>query len=194
MESIDLSKGQRLDLTKTNPGLKIAAIGLGWDIASSGGDFDLDAFALALENGKIKSAPKDILYFNSPKIDSKPTLFGGGLIHSGDNLTGAGDGDDETMLCEFGKLPSEVTEIIICVNIYEAIARRQNFGQVNNAFIRVYDFDTKAEICKYDLSEDYSAFNAMVMGKLYLKDSEWKFQAIGTGDNGTIIDVAKKFE
>lgn len=182
--SLDLTKGQRLDITKTNPSLKIAAIGLGWD---AGNNFDLDAFILALKNGKIESAPRDVLFFNNKK------LFNGGIIHSGDNLTGAGDGDDETMTVDFSKLPSDITEIVICVNIYQAESRRQNFGQVNNAFVRVYDFDTKAEICKFDLSEDYSAFNAMIMGKLYLKDGEWKFQAIGEGKNGSITEVSESY-
>lgn len=194
METLNLTKGQRLDLTKTNPGLKIAAVGLGWDVKhGSGDDFDLDAFAMALESGKIKSAPADVLFFNSPKVSGKPTLFAGGLVHSGDNLTGAGDGDDETILVDFSKIPSNITEVIIAVNIYEAPARHQNFGMIENAFIRIYDFDTKQELCKYDLTEDYSANNGLVMGKLYLKDGEWKFQAIGEGKNGTITEIAQTF-
>ena len=183
-----------MSLDLTNPGLKIAAVGLGWDVKRGGGDnFDLDAFAMALESGKIKSVPADVLFFNSPRVSGKPTLFAGGLVHSGDNRTGAGDGDDETILVEFTKLPSNITEVMIAVNIYEAVSRRQNFGMVENAFIRIYDFDTKQELCKYDLTEDYSANTGLVMGKLYLKDGEWKFQAVGEGKNGTIIEIAQSY-
>lgn len=193
--SLDLSKGQRLDITKTNPGLVVAAIGLGWDVRSGAGDaFDLDAFAVALKGGKLVDDPGHVLFFNSPKTAGKPTILNGALIHSGDNLTGAGAGDDETILVELGKLPADVTEVVVCVNIYQADARRQNFGMVENAFIRIYDKDSSAEICRYDLTEDYSGFNAMVMGKLYKKDGEWKFQATGEGKNGSIIEVAQLFK
>ena len=191
MEKVSLVKGDRVDLTKTNPGMKVMAIGLGWDVKSgSGADFDLDAFALSLTNGKLKDAPGHILYFGSPKAGGKPTIMGGALIHSGDNLTGAGAGDDETILIETAKLPADVDQIIICVNIYEARSRRQNFGMVENAFCRIYDFETKTEIARYDLTEDASGKSALVFGKVYLKDGEWKFQAIGEGKDGDINDVA----
>lgn len=195
METVNLVKGERLDLTKTNPGLKVAAIGLGWDPQSNGHPFDLDSFALALEGGKLKgNLPDNILYFGSPKVNGQPTQLAGALVHSGDNLTGQGAGDDETILVDFSKLPSNITEVVICVNIYQAASRgNQNFGMVNNAFIRVYDNDTKTDILKYDLTEDYSAVNGMVMGKLYLKDGEWKFQAVGTGLNGDINQIAQTF-
>lgn len=195
-ETVNLEKGQRVDITKTNPGLKVAAIGLGWDVKAGAGDaFDLDAFGLALQGKKLKELPAHILYFGSPKTANKPQILGGALTHSGDNLTGAGEGDDETILVDFSKLPATVDEIIVCVNIYKAASRNnQNFGQVNNAFVRIYDFDSKAEILKFDLSEDYSAFNGMVMGKLYLKDGEWKFQAVGEGKNGDINEIAQLFQ
>lgn len=189
MSELSLVKGQRIDLTK-GTGLKIAAVGLGWDV---GDNFDLDAFAIALRDGKIKDTPADVLYFGSPKVGGKPVLFNGGLTHSGDNLTGAGAGDDETILIDFSKLPADVTEVVIAVNIYEANNRRQNFGMVNNAFVRVYDFETKQEICKYDLTEDYSAQTALVTGKLYKKDGEWKFAALGEGKVGDINDVARLY-
>ena len=193
--SLDLTKGERLDITKTNPGLTIAAAGLGWDVRAGAGEaFDLDAFAIILESGKLKDMPNHVLYFGSPKSGGKPTIMGSAVVHSGDNLTGAGAGDDETIMIEFSKLPTSVTEILICVNIYQAVSRRQNFGQVNNAFVRIYDFSSKAEICKYDLSEDFSAFNAMIMGKLYLKDGEWKFQAVGEGKNGDINELCVAYQ
>lgn len=187
--TLNLTKGERVDLTKTNPQLKIAAIGLGWDVRSgAGADFDLDAFALGLTGKKLVNAPGHICYFGNKSILDRS------IEHSGDNLTGAGAGDDETIKVDFSKIPAGVDEIIVCVNIYQAESRgRQNFGQVQNAFIRVYDFETKAEILKYDLSEDYSAFNGMVMGKLYLNNGEWKFQAIGEGKNGDINVIASAF-
>ena len=212
--SIDLTKGQRLDLTKTNPGLKVVGVGLGWDVQSGSGQaYDLDAFILGLTNSKLVDAPGHVLMFNSPKLDhaaskalfgatvKAPTEFGApttilnqSLVHSGDNITGAGDGDDETMVVDFSKIPAGINELIVCANIYEAVSRgNQNFGMVNNAFVRIYNYEDKKEICHFDLSEDYSANNAMVMGKLYFKDNEWKFQAIGEGKNGSIIDVAKLF-
>ena len=192
--TLTLTKGERVDLTKTNPGLKKAAIGLGWDPRDNGHPFDLDSFALGLTNKKLVDAPGHICYFGSPKVNGKPTVLSGGIEHSGDNLTGVGAGDDETIIVDFSKLPVGVDEIIICVNIYQAPTRgNQNFGMVNNAFIRVYDYETKQEILKFDLTEDYSAFNGMVMGKLYLKDGEWKFQAIGEGKNGDINQIASAY-
>jgi len=194
--SLNLTKGERVDLTKSNPGLKIAAIGLGWDVnsAAGGNAYDLDGFALGLTGGKLADATGHICYFGSPKTDNKPSILAGAITHSGDNLTGTGDGDDETILVDFAKLAAGVDQIIICVNIYQAKDRgNQNFGQVNNAFVRVYDWETKAEIMKFDLSEDYSAFNGMVMGKLYLKDGEWKFQAVGEGKNGNINEIAAQY-
>ncbi len=184
--SISLVKGQKVDLTKTNPNLANAAIGLGWDVnAGSGSAFDLDAFALALVAGKCPDA-SHLIYFNNKTAH--------GLDHLGDNLTGAGDGDDETINVKIAALPENVDELLFCVNIYQAAERgNQNFGQVSNAFIRIYDADTKTELMKFDLSEDYSAFNGMVMGKLYKKDGEWKFQAVAEGKNGSITEIAQPY-
>ena len=187
METINLVKGEKVDITKTNPGLKVAAIGLGWDTSGSSSTFDLDAFCLALTAGKLKDAPGHILYFGNLNV------LGGALHHTGDNLTGAGDGDDETMTVNFSKLPAEIDQVIICANIYQAAQKRQNFGMVNNAFVRIYDFDTKAEIAKFDLSEDASAKSGMVFGKLYLHQGEWKFQAIGETKDGDINQIAAQF-
>lgn len=183
--TVNLTKGERVDLTKTNPGLKIAHVGLGWDVAANGSAaFDLDAFALVLKGGKLLDA-KSVIYFNAK--------VGHGLEHMGDNLTGVGDGDDETIKIDLSQLPADADEVLIAVNIYEADKRNQNFGMVNNAFIRIYDGATSQEIMKYDLTEDQSKFNAMVMGKLYKKDNEWKFNAMGEGKNGTIADIANAY-
>lgn len=187
--SLNLTKGERVDLTKTNPGLKLAAVGLGWD--ANGGTssaFDLDAFAIALSAGKaVVPGLAGVCYFNNKKLlNSIETL--------GDNLTGVGAGDDETIIVNIANVPANVDEILVCVNIYEAASRRQNFGMVNNAFIRIYDKDTNQEIMKFDLSEDYSSFNGMIMGKLYKKDAEWKFQAVGQGVNGDIAAIVASYQ
>ena len=167
--------------------MKKIAVGLGWDVNEKPGEsFDLDAFAVVLSNGK-KMSPDHVCYFNQKNI------LGGAVVHQGDNLTGAGAGDDETMVVELSKLPADSSEVMLCVNIYQATERRQNFGRVENAFIRLYDFDTKAVICKFDLTEDYSAFTGMIMAKVYLKDGEWRCQAIGEGRSGSIPEIAKQW-
>lgn len=188
METLNLEKGNRIDLTKTNPGLKIIGVGLGWDVKSGSGDnFDLDAFGVALVGGKFTSKAH-VVFFNQKKI------LNDALVHSGDNLTGEGDGDDETIIVDLSKVPADVTEIMLGVNIYQAEQRRQNFGQVNNAFIRLYDKETNQEIAKYDLSEDFSATTGMVLGKMYSKDGEWKFQAIGEAKTGDISKIAESWQ
>lgn len=188
METLNLVKGEKVDLTKERAGLKEINVGLGWDTNSgNGGTFDLDAFALLLKSGKLFDGVHSIIYFHNKT--------GHGLQHMGDNLTGAGDGDDETIKIHLGQVPADVNEILICVNIYQAAQKHQNFGMVNNAFIRIYDAENPTnEILKFDLSEDYSAFTGLVMGKLYRKDNEWKFQAVGEGKNGTIQDIALPYE
>lgn len=185
-DTINLQKGGRADLTKTNPGLTIAHIGCGWDAAAPGGaTIDLDAFAIILKDGKLYPG-NAIVYFNH-KTEA-------GIEHMGDNLTGVGDGDDETIKIDLSKVPADVTEVVIAVNIFEADKKKQNFGMVNNAFIRVYDPANPTNvIVKYDLSEDHSSFNGMVLGSLYRKDGEWKFRAIGEGKNGSIIDISNAY-
>lgn len=184
-ETVSLEKGARVDLTKSHAGLKMACVGLGWDVATAGNaTFDLDGFAISLKGGKF-TAKEDITFFGN--------LTGRGVKHSGDNLTGVGDGDDETIIVDLANVPADVDQILMAVNIYQADSKKQNFGQVNNAFIRVYDGDSKEELAKYDLSENYSAFNAVVMGKLYRHEGEWKFQAIGEGKNGDINAIAQSY-
>jgi len=186
--SINLVKGAKVDLTKTNPSLSKVALGLGWDAnKGNGNDFDLDAFALILKGGKLLNAGEpSLVYFNH--------LTSAGVTHSGDERTGAASGDDETISIEFSKVPADCDEILLAVNIYDAVARgNQNFGMVSNAYIRAYDAVTTTEIARYDLSEDYSANNCIIFGKVYRKDGEWKFAALGTGTNGTITDVANAY-
>ena len=180
--SVNVTKGQKVDLTKTNPGLKILKIGLGWDVnkASGASDFDLDAFVFGLNSdGKVPNA-ESICYFG------KLSVFGGAVVHSGDNLTGAGDGDDETITVNLATVPAEVEKLVVAVNIYKGKDRNQNFGMVRNAFCRCYDGDTTTELMKYDLGEEYSTFEGVVFGELYRNNGEWKFGAVSNGFNGDI--------
>lgn len=185
--SLNLVKGEKVDLTKTNPGLKEVNVGLGWDVAEGRSDtFDLDAFALLLKGSKLFDGTSSVIYFNHKSAH--------GVQSMGDNLTGAGDGDDETIKIHLSQVPADVDSILIAVNIYQAKEKKQNFGMVNNAFIRAYDAENPTnEILKFDLSEDSSSFTGFVMGKLYRKDGEWKFQAIGEGHNGTIDEIAAPY-
>ena len=164
-------------------------VGMGWDTnaSDSGGDFDLDASAFMLNaSGKVVSE-KHFIYFNNLKSPD------GCVEHTGDNLTGAGDGDDESIKVDLSKLPAGCESITFVVTIHEAEARKQNFGQVRNAFVRVYDPSTNEEILKYDLGEDYSIETAVEFGSLYLKDGQWKFKAIGAGFAGGLQKFVDKF-
>lgn len=178
--SISLAKGQKVDLTKGNPGLKNVMVGLGWDVNvyDSGVDFDLDASAFMLgENGKCPTDKEFIFYGNLSHSSESVT-------HMGDNLTGEGDGDDEQILIDLTKIPSNISKIAFTVTIYDCDARRQNFGQVANAFIRIVDESTGRELIRYDLGEDFSIETAIVVGELYRYNGEWKFNAIGSGFQG----------
>ena len=176
-KSISLTKGSKVDLTKDAPGLKNAVLGLGWDVNQSGGAaFDLDASVFMLNGSQKLPSAANFIYFKNLKSPC------GSVEHSGDNLTGLGDGDDESVFVELDKVPADVSEMLFVVNIYDAAARKQNFGQVKNAFIRIYDKDTKAEILRYDLSEDFSSHTAVVFGRLYRHNDSWKFEATGTGE------------
>jgi tellurium resistance protein TerD len=181
MEKLNLEKGSRVDLTKTNPGLKKVHAGLGWDVKSSGGaDFDLDAFAIVLgASGKLLDGNKSVVFFGN-----KTTT---GIKHGGDNLTGVGDGDDETVEIDLEALNTAgADQIILGANIYKAAERNQNFGQVNRAFCRLYDPTNSNELMKYDLTENMSTATGIVLGRLYKVDGEWKFQAVGEGKAGDI--------
>ena len=177
---VSLSKGQKISLTKSNPGLKKVVVGLGWDVNAfdTGAAFDLDSSAfLLMDSGKV-SKPEDFVFYGNLNHPS------GAVSHCGDNLTGAGDGDDEQIKIDLSKVPAEITKIDFTVTIHEAEERRQNFGQVNNSFIRIYNEETGEEILRYDLGEDFSIETAAVFGELYKHGEEWKFNAIGSGYQG----------
>jgi len=178
-----LQKGQKVSITKGNPGLSKVVVGLGWDEAqkAKGGFFapkpkpiDCDASALLLKNGRLCDK-SDIVYFGN--LGHKT----GALQHMGDNLTGAGDGDDEQILVDLGKIPAEYDRIVIVVNIYQAVQRKQHFGMIQNAFIRLVDQRNNGEMCKYNLTDDYSGMTAMIFGEIYRHNGEWKFSAVGQG-------------
>jgi tellurium resistance protein TerD len=178
--AISLSKGQKVDLTKGNPSLKSIMVGLGWDVNAydSGADFDLDAAAFMCgANGKCPS-DKDFIFYGNLVHPSES------VKHMGDNLTGAGEGDDEQIHVDLTKIPSNIERIAFTVTIYDADVRRQNFGQVSNAFIRIVDEATDTELIRYDLGEDFSIETAIVVGELYRHNGEWKFNAIGSGFQG----------
>ena len=177
---INLSKGQKVDLTKGNASLKHIMVGLGWDVNAfdSGADFDLDASAFMCgANGKCPTEKESVFYGNL----EHPS---GAVKHQGDNLTGEGDGDDEQIFVDLKAIPESVDKIAFTVTIYEAQERRQNFGQVSNAYIRIVDEDTNQELIRYDLGEDFSIETAIVVGELYRHNGEWKFNAIGSGFQG----------
>ncbi len=186
---VNLQKGQKVSLTKGNPGLSKVIVGLGWDVNQfdTGGDFDLDAAAfLQTDAGKV-SSQDDFVFYGNLKHPS------GAVEHMGDNLTGAGDGDDEQIKVNLSMVPANVSKIAFTVTIYEAEQRRQNFGQVNNAFIRIYNEETGEELLRYDLGEDFSIETAVVFGELYKNGSEWKFNAIGCGYQGGLAALCANY-
>lgn len=186
---ISLFKGQKIDLTKGNPKLSKILIGLGWDTKKYDGgfDFDLDAAAFLLgANGKVQS-DYDFIFYNNLTHSS------GAVQHMGDNLTGAGDGDDEQIKIDLSKVPANIDKIAFTVTIHEADSRRQNFGQVSNAFIRIVDEANGKELIRYDLGEDFSVETAVVVGELYRNAGEWKFNAIGSGFKGGLRALCLNF-
>lgn len=186
---ISLKKGQKVSLTKGNPGLKKVVVGLGWDVNrfDTGGAFDLDTSAFLLTDAGKVSCQEDFIFYGNLTHPS------GGVIHQGDNLTGIGDGDDEQILVDLSAIPQNITRIAFTVTIYDAEVRRQNFGQVNNSFIRIYDEVTGAELLRYDLGEDFSIETAAVFGELYKHGTEWKFNAIGSGYQGGLAALCDNF-
>ncbi|MDO4719451.1 MAG: TerD family protein [Peptostreptococcaceae bacterium] len=186
---ISLQKGQKVSLTKENPGLSKVVVGLGWDTNryDSGGAFDLDTAAFFLtDTGKV-SRPEDFVFYGNLSHPS------GAATHMGDNLTGEGEGDDEQIKIDLSAVPQEITKIAFTVTIYEAEARNQNFGQVSNAFIRIYDEQSGGELVRYDLGEDFSIETAVVFGELYKNGNEWKFNAIGNGYHGGLAALCGSF-
>ena len=186
---INLSKGQKVSLTKDNPGLKKIIVGLGWDVNAfdSGADFDLDASAfLASANGKCPTE-KEFIFYGNLEHES------GAVKHMGDNRTGEGEGDDEQIAVDMSLVPANVEKIAVTVTIYDAESRRQNFGQVSNAYCRIIDESTGAELIHYDLGEDFSIETAVVVGELYKHNGEWKFNAIGSGFQGGLAALCAHY-
>ena len=176
---ISLSKGGRVNLSKEAPSLSNIGVGLGWDtnVSDSGADFDLDASVFMIDaSGKVPEDKYFVFYNNLQSPD-------GSIVHQGDNRTGEGEGDDESLTIDLKKINPAITELVFVVTIDEAIKKNQNFGQVSNAFIRIFDLNTNVEIAKYDLDEDFSAETAIEFGRLYQKDNSWRFKAVGTGYN-----------
>ncbi len=186
--AISLNKGGRLSLNKEAPGLTKVLIGLGWDArATDGSAFDLDASAFLLNaDGKVRSEA-DFIFYNQLKSAC------GSVEHTGDNLTGAGEGDDEVIKVDLSQVPAEVQKIAFTVTIHEAEARKQNFGQVGNAYIRVVNADNNTEITRYDLAEDASTETAMIFGELYRHSGEWRFTAVGQGYAGGLAAMCKQY-
>ena len=191
--SVSLQKGQKVNLSKDNAGLAKVIVGLGWDEAKpsggGGGGFfatlfggaatthqaiDCDASAIMLKNGKFVDRT-DLVYFGNLKHKS------GTVNHMGDNLTGEGEGDDEQIVIDLSRVPAEYDKIVIVVNIYQAVQRKQHFGMIENAFIRLVDARNNKEMCKYNLTENYSGMTAMIFGAIYRHNGEWKFNAMGNG-------------
>lgn len=181
--SVSLQKGQKVSLTKDNAGLSRVIVGLGWDevkrarkglFAPKPQAIDCDASAILLRSGKFVDK-RDLVYFGNLRHMS------GTVMHMGDNLTGAGEGDDEQIAVDLARVPAEYDRIVIVVNIYQAQKRGQHFGMIQNAFIRLVDADKNNEMCRYNLTEDYSGMTAMIFGEVYRHNGEWKFNAIGQG-------------
>ncbi len=199
--SISLQKGQKVSLSKDNAGLAKVIVGLGWDEVKSsigGGLFsslfkaqpkpiDCDASAIMLKNGKFVDQ-KDLVYYGNLRHKS------GTVNHQGDNLTGEGEGDDEQIIIDLSKVPQEYDKIVIVVNIYQAVQRNQHFGLIENAFIRLVDARNNKEMCKYNLTDDYSGMTAMIFGEVYRHNGEWKFSAIGQGtkDPG-LVELCRRY-
>jgi tellurium resistance protein TerD len=186
--SVSLSKGGNVSLSKEAPGLQAVLVGLGWDVrTTTGADFDLDASALLVgSNGKILSDAHFIFFNNLTSPD-------GSVEHTGDNLTGEGEGDDEAIKVNLVGVPAEVEKIVVTVSIYDAETRQQSFGQVRNAFIRVVNQADNRELTRYDLSEDASNETAMIFGELYRNGPEWKFRAVGQGYSTGLRGIAQDF-
>ena len=186
--AISLQKGGNVNLSKEAPGMKKMLVGLGWSLRATDGDaFDLDGSAFLLGAGDKVRSDADFVFYNQNKSSD------GSVVHSGDNRTGEGEGDDETITVELDKVPADVEKIAVCVTIHDAEARRQNFGMVSRAYVRCVDATTNAEVARYDLSEDASVETAMIFGEIYRHNGEWKFKAVGQGFQGGLGPMAKNF-
>lgn len=186
--SVSLNKGDRVALSKDSKVNKVSVC-IGWDTAryDADGDFDLDASAFILTKAGMTRCDEDFIFYNNLH---HPT---GSVIHSGDNLTGAGDGDDEIIKVNLDKLPKYADKIVFCVTIHEAARRMQNFGMVDNSFIRIVNDDTGGEILRYDLKERFGNSTAIIAGEIYKDGNDWKFHAVGEGFPGDLITMCEKF-
>ncbi len=187
--AISLAKGQKVSLTKDNPGLKKVIVGLGWDVNryDTGDGYDLDASAFLLtDSGKVSAQEDFVFYGNLSHVS-------GSVTHMGDNLTGEGEGDDEQIRVDLSLVPANFSRIAFAVTIYDAERRRQNFGQISNAFIRIYNEEDGQEILRYDLGEDFSIETAVIFGELYRHNGEWKFNAIGNGYQGGLAAICASY-
>lgn len=193
--AISLTKGQRIDLTKNNTSLKKVLVGLGWDPIKKRGFFgsttpqiDIDASVIMLKDDRVKSKD-DVIYFGNLKSKC------GGVLHTGDNLTGDGDGDDEQIIVDLPKVNSEVNKLIFVINIYGSKNKRQDFGMIENAFIRVANKDNNENIAMYNLTDNYQGKTSVIVGEVYRHGSEWKFAAIGEGTtDASISEIIKKYQ
>ena len=191
LQSLSLVKNESFDLTKENPGVAKFTFAGGWDVVGAGADFDLDIFAIALRNGKLTGTSqsdilKDICYFGNMSVH--------GFKLDKDNRTGEGDGDDETMTMDLSAIPADIDVVILGINIYQGAEKNQRFSQVQNSFVRIFNPDTKAELCIFKLKEDFKRSTAVVAGRLDRKGAEWEFTALGEGVDGSILDVANKYK
>lgn len=198
--AITLEKGQRIDLTKGKAGLTNILVGLGWDPVSQGGgflgklfgggggaDIDCDASVRMLKNDKFVEN-KDLIYFGNLKSKC------GSVEHTGDNLTGEGDGDDEQVLVNLSKVPGNVNKLVFVVNIYDALRRNQHFGMIQNAYIRIVDRSNNQELVKYNLKDEYAGKTSLIVGELYRHENEWKFVAVGNGTNDAkLADITRNY-
>ena len=186
--SVSLVKGGNVSLTKEEPGIESIMVGLGWDARSTdGSDFDLDASCFLLNaSGKVRS-DSDFIFYNNLKSAC------GAVEHTGDNRTGVGDGDDEAINVELSRIPADVSKLAFTVTIHEADQRRQNFGMVSNAFIRIVNRKTGREVARFDLSEDASTNTAIIFGEVYRHNNEWKFRAVGQGYDGGLGPLARNY-
>ncbi|CAM3500722.1 TerD family protein [Aeromicrobium ponti] len=201
--AINLQKGQRVDLTKGNPGLSKIMVGLGWDPVQNrggggllgslfggggGANIDCDASVIMLgENGKLRNN-SDVIYFGNLRSGD------GSVQHTGDNLTGDGDGDDEQVMIDLSRVPAHIHKMVFVVNIYDSVKRKQHFGMIQNAFIRVVNSSNKQEMIHYNLTDDYSGKNSLIVGEIYRHGSDWKFAAVGTGTASPgLSDVVRSY-
>ncbi len=189
---INLQKGQKISLEKVAPGLVAAFLGLGWDVnpTDTGGDFDLDASVFLLGANEKLVSDKHLIFYNnltSPDPDQSIKLMG-------DNRTGEGEGDDEGMVIDLRKVPNDIQKIVITVTIYDADKRGHNFGQVRNAYVRLVNVQTKEEVLRYDLEEDFSIETALIMAEIYRKDGDWRMNAVGAGYQGGLEALLNRYQ